>query len=68
MERGDLQSVKEILSSGKVDLSRVYVNKELICGEDRIRVRVCCIRAVHELICTGAQLEFDNCGSVEKKN
>ncbi|XP_065839488.1 ankyrin-1-like isoform X2 [Oscarella lobularis] len=37
VEKGDLQSVKEIISSGKVDLSRVYVNKELICGEDRIR-------------------------------
>ena len=38
VENGDLRNVKEILSRGKVDLSRVYRDKELICGEDKIRV------------------------------
>ena len=38
VENADLRNMKEILSSGKVRSNKVYRNKELICGEDRIMV------------------------------
>lgn len=40
VENGDLQNMKKILSEGKAKLYGVYDDKELICGEDLIQVRI----------------------------
>ena len=50
VENGELRNVEEILSSGKVRFDRKYHFRELICGEDRIRVailRTACVQDVH---------------------
>ena len=68
MENGDLRNVKESLSRGEVDLSRVYEDKELICGEDWIRVRIEILHTVLRMGFVGAPVDVDTCCSVEKRN
>ena len=69
VENGDLRNMNDILSSGKANLNRVYEDKELICGKDRIRVEI--FHTVYRMfngVCLGALVDVDTCCSVAKRN